>query len=206
MNLDKMHNDLIDAVRWAIKQGIADPKQIAIYGCSYGGYAVLRGLTENPDLFCCGVDEVGVSNWLTVFKTFPAYWRSEAQPWYKGAGDPSTEAGRRYLAENSPLTHIQNIRAPILVMQGQNDARVNRAESDQIVEQIKAKGVPITYVLYPDEGHGWAKEANQKSAIAIAEKFFAKTLGGRCEPMTEEERKASSHQTLWDDNEADPPR
>ncbi|GHU21185.1 peptidase S9 [Alphaproteobacteria bacterium] len=199
-NLDKMHNDLIDAVNWCIENKIADKDQVAIYGGSYGGYSVLRGLTENAELFRCGVDVVGVSNWATVFKTFPAYWIPEAQHWYKWAGDPNTEEGRRSLKENSPISHIQNIRKPILVLQGQHDPRVSRAESDQIVKEIKANKVPVTYIMYPDEGHGFGKEANSKSSYYFTEKFFAKTLGGSCEPMTEEEAKLSSHQVLEDDN------
>ncbi len=180
----KMNDDLVDAVNWAIKQGITTKDKVAIMGGSYGGYATLIGLTKNPDLYACGVDIVGVSNLVTLMKSIPEYWK----PFYAmlkimiGA-DPETEEGQKFLASRSPLTYVDNIKKPLLIGQGANDPRVKQAESDQIVQAMQSKNIPVTYVLYPDEGHGFQRPENRISFYAITEIFLAKNLGGRFEPI-----------------------
>jgi dipeptidyl aminopeptidase/acylaminoacyl peptidase len=150
----KMHDDLIDAVEWAVAQGIAERDRVAIMGGSYGGYATLAGLTMTPDFFACGVDIVGPSNLITLLETIPPYWTPMLNMLTSRVGDHRTEDGREFLKARSPLTYAENIRRPLLIGQGANDPRVKQAESDQIVQAMQAKGIPVTYVLYPDEGHG----------------------------------------------------
>lgn len=179
----KMHDDLIDAVDWAIDRGVADPARVAIMGGSYGGYAVLAGLAMTPDTFACGVDIVGPSNLTTLLESIPPYWEAGRRQMYRRMADPGTEAGRTWLAERSPLTHVGNIRRPLLIGQGANDPRVKQAESDQIVEAMREKSIPVTYVLFPDEGHGFARPANNIAFNAITEAFLAECLGGRAEPI-----------------------
>ena len=178
-----MHDDLIDAVEWAVEQGIADGDRVAIMGGSYGGYATLVGLTFTPEVFACGVDIVGPSNLNTLLDTVPPYWKPMLDLLRARVGDNSTEEGRRFLAERSPLSHVDSIVRPLLIGQGANDPRVKKAESDQIVEAMKERGIPVTYVLYPDEGHGFAKPENNLSFMAVAEAFLAGCLGGRFEPI-----------------------
>ncbi len=179
----RMHDDLIDAVDWAIAQRIADPGRIAIYGGSYGGYAALWGMTNTADRFACGVAIVAPSNLQTLLASFPPYWEAFMEQAYRRIGDPRTDAGRALLKERSPLTHVQNIRKPLLIGQGANDPRVKQAEADQIVAAMEAKKIPVTYVLYPDEGHGFARPMNRTSFYAVSEAFLAKCLGGRFEPV-----------------------
>ncbi|PAX06841.1 S9 family peptidase [Sphingomonas lenta] len=179
----KMHDDLIDAVDWAVKQGVTTPDKVAIMGGSYGGYATLAGLTFTPDKFACGVDIVGPSNLFTLLQTIPPYWEAVKLQFYKRMGDPNTEEGRALLKERSPLTYVDRIKKPLLIGQGANDPRVNVRESDQIVEVMKAKNIPVTYVLFPDEGHGFARPANNIAFNAVAENFLAPCLGGRAEPI-----------------------
>jgi dipeptidyl aminopeptidase/acylaminoacyl peptidase len=179
----KMHDDLVDAVRWAIAKKIADPQRVAISGGSYGGYATLVGLTFTPDLFACGVDIVGPSNILTLLKTIPPYWKPAIQMFRIRVGDYSTEAGRRFLDERSPLTFVDRIQRPLLIGQGANDPRVKQAESDQIVKAMQSKHIPVTYVLFPDEGHGFVRPANRLAFYAVTEAFLAKFLGGRYQPI-----------------------
>jgi len=175
----KMHYDLVDAVNWAISQGIANPKKVAIYGASYGGYASLVGATFTPDLFCCAVDIVGPSNLITLIKSFPPYWSSMLINFQKRVGNIDTE--EEFLKSRSPLFKVDQIKIPILIAQGANDPRVKQAESEQIVEAMKKKGIQYEYLLFPDEGHGFAKPENKLKFYAIAEKFLAKHLGGRYE-------------------------
>ena len=182
----KMHDDLIDAVQWAVGQGITTADKVAIMGGSYGGYATLAGLTFTPDTFACGVDIVGPSNLNTLLATVPPYWASFYEQLARRMGDPRTEEGRRWLTERSPLTHADKITKPLLIGQGANDPRVKQAESDQIVEAMKAKNIPVTYVLFPDEGHGFARPENNKAFNAITENFLAKCLGGRAQPIGED--------------------
>jgi dipeptidyl aminopeptidase/acylaminoacyl peptidase len=179
----KMHDDLVDAVRWAIAEKIADPHRVAISGGSYGGYATLVGLTVTPDLFACGVDIVGPSNILTLLKTIPPYWKPAIQMFKIRVGDYSSEAGRKFLEERSPLTHVDQIQRPLLIGQGANDPRVKQAESDQIVKAMQHKHIPVTYVLFPDEGHGFVRPANRLAFYAVTEAFLAKFLGGRYQPI-----------------------
>jgi dipeptidyl aminopeptidase/acylaminoacyl peptidase len=179
----KMHDDLLDAVQWAVAQGIADPKKVAIMGGSYGGYATLAGLTFTPDTFACGVNIVGPSNLNTLLATVPPYWESFRRQLIRRMGDPDTPEGRAWLTERSPLTHAGNIRRPLLIAQGANDPRVKQAESDQIVAAMQAKNIPVTYVLFPDEGHGFARPENNIAFMAVAENFLASCLGGRAEPI-----------------------
>ena len=178
----KMHDDLIDAVRWAIDRGIADPERVAILGGSYGGYATLVGMTFTPEVFACGVDIVGPSNLETLLNTIPPYWQPQIELFANRVGDHRTEEGRKLLQERSPLTYVDNIRQPLLIGQGANDPRVKQSESDQIVQAMQDKGIPVTYVLYPDEGHGFARPENNRSFFAVAEAFLAQCLGGRHEP------------------------
>jgi dipeptidyl aminopeptidase/acylaminoacyl peptidase len=179
----KMHDDLLDAVAWAIGEGIADPGRVAIMGGSYGGYATLAGLTFTPEVFCCGVDIVGPSNLETLLATVPPYWAAFFENLARRVGDPRTEDGRALLKERSPLHAAANINKPLLIGQGANDPRVKQAEADQIIDAMRAKGLPVTYVLYPQEGHGFAVPENSQSFNAIAEMFLAAHLGGGCEPV-----------------------
>lgn len=179
----KMHDDLLDAVAWAAEQKVTTGEQVAIMGGSYGGYATLVGLAFTPETFACGVDIVGPSNLITLLESVPAYWKSFFEDLARRVGDPRTEEGRKLLKERSPLTRVDAIKRPLLIGQGANDPRVKQAESDQIVSAMKTKGLPVTYVLYPDEGHGFARPQNRLSFYAISEAFLSKCLGGRFEPI-----------------------
>ena len=179
----KMHDDLIDAVNWSVQQKIADPEKIAIMGGSYGGYAALAGLTFTPGTFACAVDIVGPSNLITLLETIPPYWKPEIEQFTKRVGDFRTEPGRKLLQERSPLNSVTRIERPLLIGQGANDPRVKQNESDQIVKAMQAKGLPVTYVLYGDEGHGFARPENRLSFYAIAEAFLAEHLGGSFQPI-----------------------
>jgi dipeptidyl aminopeptidase/acylaminoacyl peptidase len=179
----KMHDDLMDAVDWAIKEKIADPRRIGIMGASYGGYATLVGLTFTPDVFACGVDVVGPSSLVTLLESVPPYWKPMLDLFTTRIGDHRTEDGRKLLIERSPLTHVDRINRPLLIGQGANDPRVKQAESDQIVKKMQEKNIPVTYVLLGDEGHGFARPENNKAFNAVAEGFLAKHLGGRSQPI-----------------------
>lgn len=179
----KMHDDLIDAVQWAIAQGIADPDKICISGGSYGGYAALVGLTMTPDVFACGVSIVGPSNLVTLLESIPPYWTPQIEFFATRVGDHRTPEGREFLLERSPITYVDRIKKPLLIGQGANDPRVKQSESDQIVAAMQEAGIPVTYVLYPDEGHGFARPQNRRSFYAIQEAFFHQHLGGRLEPI-----------------------
>jgi dipeptidyl aminopeptidase/acylaminoacyl peptidase len=178
-----MHDDLIDAVDWAVAKGVTSADKVAIMGGSYGGYATLAGLTFTPTKFACGVDIVGPSNLETLLKTIPPYWVAGIQQFYQRMGNPTTEEGRAMLKAASPLYKAGNIVRPLLIGQGANDPRVNKAESDQIADAMKAKGIPVTYVPFPDEGHGFARPANNIAFNAVAENFLQPCLGGRAEPI-----------------------
>ena len=178
-----MHDDLIDATNWAITQGITGKDQVAIMGGSYGGYATLAGLAFTPETFACGVDIVGPSNLETLLDTIPPYWAPLVKIFHERMGDPNTEEGLALLKAASPLYKADQITKPLLIAQGANDPRVKQAESDQIVGAMKDAGIPVTYVLYPDEGHGFAKPTNNIAFFAIAENFLAECLGGRAEPL-----------------------
>jgi dipeptidyl aminopeptidase/acylaminoacyl peptidase len=177
----KMHDDLIDAVDWAVAQGITAREKVAIAGGSYGGYATLAGLTFTPDRFRCGVDIVGPSNLFTLLQTIPPYWEAGKQQFYQRMGNPTTEEGKALLHDRSPLFLADKIRVPLLIGQGANDPRVNIRESQQIVDAMKGKDIPVTYVVFPDEGHGFARPVNNIAFNAITENFLASCLGGRAE-------------------------
>jgi dipeptidyl aminopeptidase/acylaminoacyl peptidase len=179
----KMHDDLLDGVQWAVQQGITTADKVAIMGGSYGGYATLAGLAFTPDAFACGVDIVGPSNLNTLLATVPPYWASFFEQLARRMGDPRTEKGKQWLTERSPLSRADQIRKPLLIGQGANDPRVKQAESDQIVQAMKAKNIPVTYVLFPDEGHGFARPENNTAFNAIAEGFLSRCLGGRAQPI-----------------------
>lgn len=179
----KMHDDLLDAVKWATDQKIAADKQVAIMGGSYGGYATLVGLTFTPDAFACGVDIVGPSNVVTLLEAIPPYWAPIMEQFAKRVGDPRTEEGKKLLRSISPLSRVDRIQRPLLIGQGANDPRVKQAESDQIVKAMQEKGIPVTYVLYPDEGHGFQRPENRLSFFGVAETFLAQCLGGPYQPI-----------------------
>ena len=179
----KIIQDQLDAVQWAVSKGIADPQKVGVRGGSFGGYSTLAGLTFFPESYACGVDLVGPSNLITLLETIPPYWKPQIEMFANRVGDHRTEEGRALLKKHSPLTYVDRIRAPLLIGQGANDPRVKKAEADQIYDAMRAKGLPVTYVLYPDEGHGFARPENNMSFNAITEAFLAKFLGGRYEPV-----------------------
>jgi dipeptidyl aminopeptidase/acylaminoacyl peptidase len=175
-----MHDDLVDAVRHVVEQGWADPARVAIYGGSYGGYAALVGATFTPDLFRCAVDLVGPSSLKTLIESIPPYWKPMVSLFNTRVGNPETEVD--FLWSRSPLSKVDQIRIPVLIAQGANDPRVKQAESEQIVAAMRDKGIAYEYLLFEDEGHGFAKPANRLRFYAVAERFLATHLGGRHEP------------------------
>jgi dipeptidyl aminopeptidase/acylaminoacyl peptidase len=180
----KMHEDLVDAVQWAIDNGITTADKVAIYGGSYGGYATLVGLTFTPTTFACGVDIVGPSSLVSLIESFPEYWKPFMEStWYRRVGNPAKADERAFLLTRSPITRMDKIERPLLIAQGANDPRVTQKESDQMVKAMVDKKIPVTYVLYADEGHGFARPENRISFYAITENFLSKCLGGRAEPL-----------------------
>jgi dipeptidyl aminopeptidase/acylaminoacyl peptidase len=179
----KMHDDLLDGVDWAVKNGIARADKVAIFGGSYGGYATLWAMTNTPDRFACGVAVVAPSNLETLLASIPPYWESLREQFYRRMGDPRTEEGRALLKQRSPLYYAKRIDKPLLIGQGANDPRVKQAEANQILAAMEAKKIPVTYVLYPDEGHGFARAPNRTSFFAVSEAFLSECLGGRFEPV-----------------------
>jgi dipeptidyl aminopeptidase/acylaminoacyl peptidase len=178
----KAHNDLIDATNWAIKHKLTTKDQLVIGGGSYGGYAALVGLTFTPDLFCCAIDIVGMSNLVTLLETIPPYWKPALKSLEKKAGGSiDTKEGKEELMKRSPISRVDKICKPLLIGQGANDPRVKQSESDQIVQEMKRNSIPVTYILYPEEGHGFTKPENRMSFFAIAEKFLHQVLGTRYE-------------------------
>jgi dipeptidyl aminopeptidase/acylaminoacyl peptidase len=176
----KMHDDVVDGAQWLVRQGTADPRRIGIMGISYGGYATLAGLAFTPDVFACGVDLVGPSNIVTLINSMPPHWTPIRARLIKRMGDP--ERDRAFLESRSPLFFADRITAPLLIGQGANDPRVPQRESDQIVEAIRKNGRLVEYLVYGDEGHGFARPENNLHFFARAESFLAAHLGGRCEP------------------------
>jgi dipeptidyl aminopeptidase/acylaminoacyl peptidase len=176
----KMHDDLLDGVNWLIETGISQPDKIAIMGGSYGGYAALVGVTFSPEVFACAVDIVGPSSLITMMETIPPYWEALKAMEYHRVGNLETE--REFLKSRSPLFFVDRIQKPLLIAQGANDPRVKASESEQIVNAMKQAGKPVEYVLYTDEGHGFARPENRLHFYAIAEEFLAKYLSGRFEP------------------------
>ncbi len=176
---EKMQDDLTWGVKYLVARGIADPKRAGIFGGSYGGYATLAGVAFTPDVYAAGVSLVGPSNLLTLLDSIPAYWEAGRKLFYERMGDPSTPAGKAQLERQSPLNAASKIRTPLLVIQGANDPRVNKAESDQIVIALRDRGFPVEYIVAPDEGHGFARPVNSMAAFAAAERFLAAHLKGR---------------------------
>jgi dipeptidyl aminopeptidase/acylaminoacyl peptidase len=174
----KMQDDLTDGKNWAIAQGIADPQRVAIFGGSYGGYAVLAGLTFTPNEFACGVDMFGISNLQTFLDSIPPYWETFRSVLDNRLGRP-TET--EYLKSRSPITKIDQIKVPLLIAQGGNDPRVKKAESEQMVAALKQAGKGVEYIYFPDEGHGFVKPENKMKFYDAVEKFLAQHLGGRTE-------------------------
>lgn len=184
---EKMQDDLTWGVKALVKEGTVDPDRVAIFGGSYGGYATLAGLTFTPEVYTCGVSVVGPSNLLTLLNSIPPYWESIKQMFYTRMGDPTTDGGKARLQQQSPLFSANKITKPLMVVQGANDPRVKKAESDQIVVACRELGLPVEYIVAPDEGHGFARPVNQKAFIAAMEKFLSKHLAGRYqEDMPEE--------------------
>jgi len=175
----KMQDDLSDAVAHAISQGWTDPSTVAIFGGSYGGYAALAGATFTPGIYCCAVDIVGPSNLITLIQTIPPYWAPMISLFHRRVGDP--EKDKEFLWSRSPLSAVDQIRIPLLIAQGANDPRVKQAESEQIVAALEQHGIDYDYMLFPDEGHGFAKPENRLKFFAAADIFLSRYLGGRAD-------------------------
>lgn len=171
---NKMHLDVIDAAKWAIKNNIAIKDKIAIYGSSYGGYEALVGLTFTPDFFACGVDIMGVSNLITNIKNKPAYWQSSIDLYLNSIG---VSNGDKFLKSRSPITYAHRIKKPLLIAHGNNDTTVRRSESDQMVAALRKHNIPVTYITYRNEGHGFTHSKNRISFYKAVEEFFSKHLG-----------------------------
>jgi dipeptidyl aminopeptidase/acylaminoacyl peptidase len=184
----KMHQDLLDGKAWAIAQGRVDPKKVCIYGGSYGGYATLVGLAFTPDEFACGVDIVGPSNIATLLRSIPPYWKPVLSLFESRVGKLSEE---EFLKSRSPLYKADKIKAPLLIAQGANDPRVKQAESDQIVAAMRRSKKPVEYLVFPDEGHGFARPENRLKFYAAAESFLGRYLGGRVDPPLGDEKSDS---------------
>jgi dipeptidyl aminopeptidase/acylaminoacyl peptidase len=178
-----MQDDLTDSAKWLVDRGIADPKRIAIYGGSYGGYAALAGMAFTPDVYAAGISFVGPSNLFTLLASVPPYWEPYRQMQYEMIGNPETE--KDLLTAASPLFSAEKISAPLLIAQGANDPRVKKAESDQIVEALKKRGIDVPYIVKDNEGHGFANEENRLYFYRAVERFLAKHLGGRAEQSAE---------------------
>ncbi|MDX6709192.1 MAG: hypothetical protein QOH96_208, partial [Blastocatellia bacterium] len=184
---DKMQDDVTWGVKYLVAEGIADPKHIGILGGSYGGYATLAGVAFTPDVYAAAVSIVGPSNLITLLDSIPPYWEPIRKLFYKRMGDPNSPEGKAQLFRQSPLNSANKIKTPLLVIQGANDPRVNKRESDQIVVALRDRGFPVEYLVAPDEGHGFARPVNNMAMFATSEKFLSKFLGGRYqESMTPE--------------------
>ncbi len=184
---EKMQDDITWGVKHLISEGIADPKRVAILGGSYGGYAALAGVAFTPDVYAAGVSIVGPSNLMTLLESIPPYWEAGRKMFHMRMGDPTTPEGKKQLERQSPLFSAQKIKTPLLVIQGANDPRVKKAESDQIVIALRDRSFPVEYLVAPDEGHGFARPVNNMAMYATIEKFLSKHLEGRFqESMTAE--------------------
>lgn len=172
-----------DAVDWAVARGIADKDKVAIYGVSYGGYSALIGAAFTPDRFACNISVVGPVNLVTLFQSTPPYWLAFRAQLMNRVGDPDNPADVPRLLAASPISRVDAISKPLLVGQGANDPRVKKAEPDQLVAKARSNGIPVTYIVYPDEGHGFARPENRISFFAAGEQFFSQCLGGRAEPF-----------------------
>jgi dipeptidyl aminopeptidase/acylaminoacyl peptidase len=178
-----MHDDLVDGVQWAVDQGIADLDKVGIYGGSYGGYATLVGLTFTPEVFACGIDYVGPSSLVTLINSFPAYWKPFLEgSFYRDVGNPENPSDFEDMQTRSPLNYVDQIRDPLLIVQGANDPRVTQQESDQMAMALRDQGVPVEYLLAENEGHGFANADNRMALYRSMETFFGECLGGRVDP------------------------
>lgn len=188
----KMHDDILDAAKWAIENDITTKDKVCIMGGSYGGYETLVALTFTPDVFACGIDIVGPSNLITFINSIPPYWKPmKASLIKKIGGIPTTQKGKQFLKSRSPFFFADNIKKPLLIAQGANDPRVKQTESDQIVHKMRSHNIPVTYLLYPDEGHGFVRPENSLAFYAIAEKFLSSYLGGKFEPTPQTDNRSS---------------
>lgn len=187
-----MQDDLLDGVAWAVKEGVADPKRVAIMGTGYGGYATLAGLAFTPDAFACGVDVAGPSSLFTLLAGLPPSGLAFKQRLVKRIGDPDEPKDKDLLTRASPLYWADKIKAPVLIGHGANDPRVKVTEAEQVVTAMEKKGLEVSLVLYPDEGHGFARQDNRTDFMARVEAFLATCLGGRAEPMPKEGKVAGS--------------
>jgi acetyl esterase/lipase len=179
----KMHDDLIDGLDWAVAQGLGDPGRVGFFGGSYGGYSALMAATKTPERFACIVDLFGISNLMTFMATIPPYWNPWFRVWKIRLGDPNTEEGRALLADRSPLNHLERATKAILIAQGLQDVRVVAAESEQMVAALQKRDVPVTYVTFADEGHGFVRPENRLAFYAVVEAFLARHLGGKMQPV-----------------------
>ncbi len=181
-----MHDDLVDGVRWAVDRGVADPDRVGIYGGSYGGYATLVGLTFTPEVFACGLDYVGPSSLVTLLESFPAYWRPFLEgTFYRHVGDPSKIDDIEDMQARSPLNFVDRIEDPIMIVQGANDPRVTKRESDQMAVALRDRGIPVRYLLAENEGHGFQNADNRMALYRSMEVFFGECLGGRVDPSVD---------------------
>lgn len=188
-----MQEDIQDGANWLIEQGIADPKRIAIYGGSYGGYATLQGLVKDPDFYACGVDYVGVSNLFTFMNGIPPYWKPYLEMMYEMVGDPNNEEDSIRMAMTSPALNAEKIKSPLFVAQGANDPRVVKSESDQMVEAMKARGIEVQYMVKDDEGHGFRNQENKYDFYRAMESFLSQHIGGRTDVSPEESEELAQH-------------
>lgn len=176
---EKMQDDVTWGVKYLISQGITDPKRVGIMGGSYGGYAALVGVTSTPDLYAAAVAINAQNDLISLLASIPASWESERIKLYKRMADPTTAEGRAQLIRQSPLTHADKIKSPLLIVQGANDVRVKKSQADQIVISLRDRGFPVEYMVAPDEGHGFARRVNIMAMLVMSEKFLSKYLGGR---------------------------
>ncbi|HEX6368627.1 MAG TPA: S9 family peptidase [Longimicrobium sp.] len=184
----RMHADLLDGVRWAVEQGIADAERVAVMGASYGGYAALVGLTFTPDAFACAVDYSGPSDLVTLVESFPPSWGPFLpRSWYPFVGDPRVAGDREDMRRRSPLFRADSARAPLLIFQGANDPRVTRAQSDHVARALHRRGIPVTYLVAGDEGHGWGNHETALAVTRATELFLARCLGGAAQPSVSPE-------------------
>ena len=189
----KIHNDLVDGVEWAIREKIAQPDKVAIMGWSYGGYSAFVGATFTPEVFCCAVPVVGITDLITLMENRPPYWADFMEQFNRRYADVKTEEGRAFLRSRSPLYKVDQIKNPMLIGHGANDVRCTLAQSDLIVAAMQERKIPVTYVVFPDEGHGFYRPENNIAFHAIVEAFLARHLGGRAEPIGDD-FKGSSHE------------
>lgn len=179
----RMQDDLVDAIKWAVAQGIADKNKIAVFGGSYGGYAALMALATAEVDFACGISIDGPSDLVSFLENSPPYWEAALPLFYKRVGDPTTDDGRRLLVRRSPTSHLDLIRSPLLIIHGKNDPRVRESDSSRFVAALRDRNVPVTYITYSQEGHGFSRPESRISLLGVVEMFLENQLGGRAEPV-----------------------